>query len=333
MKPRDLVLQFLAEKKEATAAMITSELKLPSREVASILQQLQREGLVERKDRFTWVSLVDSFTADPRVPRNIIYHDWNRALSKLRHAYNLKLFALLVGPKGVGKTACILKLAELLGKPVYTVNFSLRTREHHFVGRLDVKPDGTITFKKGPLVEAMETGAILYLDEVNLASPACLIRLDEALDFRRQLNVEDLWIRAHPDFYCIASINPLDRYHAGTQELPGQLISRFPVRIAFDYPEPPVEYQIVKLHVPEISKMAQRFLQVLKVIKQLRNSDLPYVPSIRESITIAKLITSGTNLESALKMVLVDVYRQWDVETARAVEEILESRGLIKSER
>ena len=82
----------------------------------------------------------------------------------------------------------------------------------------------------------MQEGAALYLDEINVAEPAVLIRLDEALDFRRELNNDGNRIRASEGWWVCSSINPLDRFHSGTHELPGQLLSRFPVRArALDY--------------------------------------------------------------------------------------------------
>ena len=152
------------------------------------------------------------------------------------------------------------------------------------------------------------------------------IRLDEALDFRHEINVEGHQFKAAPGWFVVASINPLDRYHPGTKELPGQLLSRFPVRIHMDYPDPSTEYKIVKLHVPAVSKIADQFIKVLILIEQMRKTDLPYTPSIRESIAIAKLLTSGINLRVSLEMVLVDVYAQFGSIVMEQVKELIHSR-------
>ena len=47
--------------------------------------------------------------------------------------------------------------------------------------------DGNIGFDEGILVKSMKEGNILYLDEINAAEADVLLRLDEALDDRRQL--------------------------------------------------------------------------------------------------------------------------------------------------
>jgi nitric oxide reductase NorQ protein len=255
-----------------------------------------------------------------------VFLDWGNAVSKLTHCYKNDIFPILIGPKGVGKTAAIRKACEQLDKELYTVNFSLRTREHNLVGHYDTRPDGTLHFTPGPLIRSMQEGTALYLDEINVAEPSVLIRLDEALDFRRELNNEGEKIKAMKGWWVCSSINPLDRYHSGTHELPGQLLSRFPVRIYMTYPDPATEYEIVKMHLPEITRIASDFQDLLLAINQLRELDLPYTPSIRESIALAKLLISGIDMKSAVEMTLIDVYYQWDTSIVDSVKELLRSR-------
>ena len=64
----------------------------------------------------------------------INYLDWNNALSVLNKAYETGLFALIIGPKGTGKTTLVRKFASQMKKELYSVNFSLRTRESHLIG-------------------------------------------------------------------------------------------------------------------------------------------------------------------------------------------------------
>ncbi len=66
-----------------------------------------------------------------------------------------------------------------------SINFSLRTRESHLVGAKTLE-NGAIGFEHGILVKSMKEGDMLYLDEINSAEADVLLRLDEALDDRRQ---------------------------------------------------------------------------------------------------------------------------------------------------
>ena len=159
----------------------------------------------------------------------INYLDWNNSLEILSKAYQAGLFALIIGPKGTGKTTLVRKFASELKKELYSVNFSLRTRESHLVGSKTLEK-GEISFVEGILVKSMRQGGLLYLDELNAAEADVLLRLDEALDDRRQIilkEAEGQIINANNDWSVIATINPLS--HVGTKELPPQLLSRFPI--------------------------------------------------------------------------------------------------------
>jgi nitric oxide reductase NorQ protein len=232
-----------------------------------------------------------------------------------------------VGPQGTGKTQAVRRLAELVHAPLFSTNFSLRTREHHFLGRLDPQPDGTVVFKKGVLPLSMEEGGIYYIDEVNTAEPDSLLRLDEALDDRHEVNIEGFCVKAKPDWYCIASINPLD--HAGTKELPPQIISRFPARFMFTYPDLDNELEIVRAHVPNLKGTTLSGMRSLvEAIQQLRVQSLPYTPSLRESIALGKLMASGASQKNAVSWTLVNVYFQYGQSVVDKVKELLTSRGI-----
>ena len=163
---------------------------------------------------------------------------------------------------------------------------------------------GEISFVEGILIKSMKNGGILYLDELNAAEADVLLRLDEALDDRRQIilkEAEGQVIKAAQDWFVIATINPLS--HAGTKELPPQILSRFPVRIRLDYPPKDIEMQIVKNHV-NVTTLEERELErAFKLANGLREAasleEIYYSPSLRESIAFAKLIREGVAAKEA----------------------------------
>ncbi|MDQ3807422.1 MAG: AAA family ATPase, partial [Thermoproteota archaeon] len=120
----------------------------------------------------------------------IIYLDWNSTLDILEKAYRSGLFVLIIGPKGTGKTTLVRRFASETKKGLDSVNFSLRTRESHLVGSRTLSK-GEINFVEGVLVKSMRNGTLLYLDELNAAEADVLLRLDEALDDRRQLVLKE----------------------------------------------------------------------------------------------------------------------------------------------
>jgi nitric oxide reductase NorQ protein len=245
----------------------------------------------------------------------IIYLDWNNAFNILEKAYRSGLFVLIIGPKGTGKTTLVRRFASEMNKELDSVNFSLRTRESHLVGARTLDK-GEINFVEGVLVKSMRNGTLLYLDELNAAEADVLLRLDEALDDRRQLvlkEAEGQIVKAADDWFVIATINPLS--HVGTKELPPQLLSRFPVRMRLDYPPEDIELDIVSRHVIIDDSKVKDIKHAIQLAKNLREAaaveELYYSPSIRETIAFAKMLNTGLSGRQTAEIVYANVYDQW----------------------
>ena len=256
-----------------------------------------------------------------------IYLDWNNAFEIIDSAFEKGLFVIIIGPKGTGKTTLVREYAIRKSKTLQSINFSLRTRESHLVGTKSLT-DGNIGFDEGILVKSMKEGNILYLDEINAAEADVLLRLDEALDDRRQLILKESSgeiIKAKDSWFVVSTINPLT--HVGTKELPPQILSRFPVRVRLDYPPEDIEYQIIKRHVKNPNEA--EVLQGIKLANVLRQAsaveELYYSPSIRETIAFAKLIEGGVSAKQAAKTVFGNVYSQWGNVEFQKVNDIITS--------
>jgi len=255
------------------------------------------------------------------------YLDWNNSIGVIDKAFEKGLFVLIIGPKGTGKTSLVREYAIQKSKELESINFSLRTRESHLVGTKSLV-DGNIGFDEGILVKSMKEGDILYLDEINAAEADVLLRLDEALDDRRQVILKESdgqIIKAKDSWFVVATINPLT--HVGTKELPPQLLSRFPVRIRLDYPPEDVEYQIIKKHVKNPNE--SEVLRGIKLANTLRQAasveELYYSPSLRETIAFAKLLEDEISVKQAAEIVFGNVYAQWGTVEFQKVNDIITS--------
>jgi len=255
------------------------------------------------------------------------YLDWNNSLDIIDKAFEKELFVLIIGPKGTGKTSLVREYAIQKSKELESINFSLRTRESHLVGTKNLV-DGNIGFDEGILVKSMKEGNILYLDEINAAEADVLLRLDEALDDRRQVILKESdgqIIKAKDSWFVVATINPLT--HVGTKELPPQILSRFPVRIRLDYPPEDVEYQIIKKHVknPNESEVL-RGIKLANILRQAASvEELYYSPSLRETIAFAKLLEDEMSVKQAAEIVFGNVYAQWGTVEFQKVNDIITS--------
>lgn len=255
------------------------------------------------------------------------YLDWNNSVDILNRAYDAGLFVLIIGPKGTGKTSLVREFANRKGGKLESINFSLRTRESHLIGTKTLN-EGTIAFDEGILVKSMKEGNILYLDEINAAEADVLLRLDEALDDRRQIVLKESTgelIHANEKWFVVATINPLT--HVGTKELPPQLLSRFPVRVRLDYPPEETELEIVRRYYS--GNHDDSLKQGIKLASTLRQAaaveELYYSPSLRETIAYAKLLDSGLDAKKSADIVFGNVYSQWGSVEYQKVSDIITS--------
>ena len=255
------------------------------------------------------------------------YLDWNNSFEILNKAHESGLFVLIIGPKGTGKTTLVRDFAKSKSAKLDSINFSLRTRESHLIGTKTLS-EGSVGFDEGLLIKSMREGNMLYLDEINSAEADVLLRLDEALDDRRQIVLKESTgetVQAHEGWFVVATINPLT--HVGTKELPPQVLSRFPIRIRLEYPPEEVELEIIKKYVAKAND--DDLIQGIKLANTLRQAaaveELDYSPSLRETISYGKLLDSETSPKDAANTVFGNVYAQWGNVEYQKVSDIITS--------
>ena len=81
----------------------------------------------------------------------------------------------LTGLSGNGKTLAVTQACADLKRELIRVNITIETDEDDLLGGFRLK-DGQTVWSNGPIIEAMERGAVLLLDEIDLASnKICLL--------------------------------------------------------------------------------------------------------------------------------------------------------------
>lgn len=154
----------------------------------AVLPLLEREGGRLRVLDVWLETLADSDELDRRhIPEAVRFAGlcFDQPFVETLHAVlagtTRRLPVALEGETAASKTTAVLYLAHLLGQPVVRLNLNGQTDAGELVGRFIPSADGWM-FQEGALPAAMRRGHWLLLDEMNLAEPQVLERLNCALE-------------------------------------------------------------------------------------------------------------------------------------------------------
>lgn len=202
-----------------------------------------------------------------------------------------RLPVLLKGPTGCGKSRFVEAMAAELGRPLVTVACNDETSSVDLLGRYVVVGGDTL-WQDGPVTRAVRTGAVLYLDEIAEAREDVLVVLHPLSDHRRELHLDrrDEHLIATDDFVLVVSFNP--GYQRGLKELKPSTRQRF-VTIAFDYPEPAIEAEIVATEAGVDQAVAKRLVAFARKVRDLPELGLQETVSTRLLVAAATLIHCG----------------------------------------
>ncbi|MEN6321432.1 MAG: MoxR family ATPase [Syntrophaceae bacterium] len=154
----------------------------------------------------------------------------------------------LEGPPGTSKSTILRAISEYTGTQFCLVTGNNDLTTSKLIGYFD--PAETLShgykpeyFFSGPLLESMQEGQYLYIEEFNRL-PDETTNVFVTVMSEKRLNVPRLGlIEAHPDFRIIAALNPLD--DIGISRISRALKDRF-CSIRMDYQPRNEEIEIVK---------------------------------------------------------------------------------------
>jgi len=155
----------------------------------------------------------------------------------------------ITGLSGNGKTFGVEQACAQLKRELIRVNITIETDEDDLIGGFRLV-DGATVWHNGPVIEALERGAILLLDEVDLASNKILC-LQPILEGKGLfLKKIGKFVRPSVGFNVVATANTKgkgsdDGRFIGTNVLNEAFLERFPVTFEQDYPAPSVEKRIL----------------------------------------------------------------------------------------
>ena len=250
----------------------------------------------------------------------------------------------ITGLSGNGKTMGVTQACAEAKRELIRVNITIETDEDDLLGGYRLK-DGQTVWQNGPVIEAMERGAILLLDEVDLASNKimCLQPILEGSGvFVKKINK---FVKPAQGFNVIATANTKgqgsdDGKFIGTNVLNEAFLERFPVTFEQKYPSVAIEKKILNNTLKASGKSDVKFVDKLTtwadvIRKTYFDGGVDEIISTRRLVHITQAYAIFDNKMKAIQMCtnrfdddtknsFVELYTK--VDSGASVEDIIEDQ-------
>ena len=247
----------------------------------------------------------------------------------------------ITGLSGNGKTLAVTQACAVAKRELIRVNITIETDEDDLLGGYRLR-DGQTVWQNGPVIEAMERGAVLLLDEIDLASNKimCLQPILEGSGiYVKKINK---FVKPKIGFNVVATANTKgqgsdDGKFIGTNVLNEAFLERFPVTFEQEYPGNKTEVKIVATKLKSAGKSDDKFASNLVtwadvIRKTFKDGGVDEIISTRRLVHIAeayaifknkmKAIEVCTNrFDDSTKTSFVDLYTK--VDSGASAEQIL----------
>jgi hypothetical protein len=250
----------------------------------------------------------------------------------------------VTGLSGNGKTMSILQACAEARKECIRVNVTIETDEDDLLGGYRLK-DGQTVWQNGPVIEAMERGALLLLDEIDLASNKimCLQPILEGSGvFVKKINK---FVKPKDGFNVVATANTKgqgseDGKFIGTNILNEAFLERFPVTFEQRYPNAKTEEKILNNTLEATGKKDTNYVNKLVtwadvIRKTYFDGGVDEIISTRRLVHIVQAYSIFSNKLKAIELCtnrfdedtktsFVDLYTK--VDAGATADQIIESQ-------
>ena len=233
----------------------------------------------------------------------------------------------ITGLSGNGKTFMVEQICAKLKKDMIRVNITIETDEDDLLGGFRLV-DGETVFHKGPVIDAMERGAVLLLDEVDLASNKILC-LQPVLEGKGvYLKKINQWIKPADGFTIIATANTKGKgsesgAFIGTNILNEAFLERFAITIEQEYPTISTEKKILIKNFKNFGIEDQDYVQNLVhwadiIRKTYYDGGVDEIISTRRLVHIAKAYSIFQDRAKAIDLCI----QRFDDETKESFRDL-----------
>ena len=286
--------------------------KMPSGSDTDVSKPTTMEKVVAPETKKEAAYVVSSLTGNitPTKDKNFVsfgnYPDV-KSIIKSNRFYPV----FITGLSGNGKTMSVTQACADLKRELIRVNITIETDEDDLLGGFRLK-DGQTVWSNGPIIEAMERGAVLLLDEIDLASNKimCLQPVLEGSGiFVKKINK---WIQPKQGFNVIATANTKgqgseDGKFIGTNVLNEAFLERFPVTFEQKYPSVKIENKILNNTLKSYGKSDVKFIDKLTtwadvIRKTYFDGGVDEIISTRRLVHITQAYAIFNNKMKAIEM-------------------------------
>ena len=216
-----------------------------------IISELPKEETAPAVDTVNQAAfIVSSLTGNIIPSKDPVFVPWGY-FKDIKSIVSSKQFypIFITGLSGNGKTMNVSQACAQAKRECIRVNITIETDEDDLLGGYRLQ-EGQTVWQNGPVIEAMERGAILLLDEIDLASNKimCLQPILEGNGvFLKKINK---FVKPAPGFNVIATANTKgqgseDGKFIGTNILNEAFLERFPITVEQSYPTNKIESKIL----------------------------------------------------------------------------------------
>ena len=229
----------------------------------------------------------------------------------------------ITGLSGNGKTFSVEQACSQLKREIIRVNITIETDEDDLIGGFRLV-DGATVWHNGPVIEALERGAILLLDEIDLASNKILC-LQSVLEgngvFLKKIG---RFVRPARGFNILATANTKgkgsdDGRFIGTNVLNEAFLERFPVTFEQEYPTVSIENKILKQSGLDDDTFCKRLVDWADIIRKTFNDGgIDELISTRRLVHIVNAYKIFGSKEKAIEVCV----NRFDEETKQSFMEL-----------
>ena len=233
----------------------------------------------------------------------------------------------ITGLSGNGKTFGVEQACAQAKRDLIRVNITVETDEDDLIGGFRLV-DGNTVWHNGPVIEALERGSVLLLDEIDLASNKILC-LQSILEGNGVfLKKVGRYVRPAEGFTVVATANTKgkgseDGRFIGTNVLNEAFLERFPITLEQEYPAAKTEIRMLNNYCKELDCCDDKYIANLTtwaeiIRKTFNDGGTDEVISTRRLVHIIRAYAIFSDRVKAIKVCL----NRFDDETKQSFLEL-----------